>query len=327
MSEHFNENSTALEVVENIDLKGYEVIVTGSSSGIGVETVKALAKAGARCIMCCRDINKGKQIANETILSTKNDKVEVENLELNSLENINRFVQRFLAKNRPLNILINNAGIIVESQSFTENGFETQFGVNYLGHFALTIGLLPSLKEGAKILKKKSRVINLTSAVHAGANIDFNDLNFVNGRQYDPFISYSQSKACISLFSLALTNRYFDDGIVSNSVMPGVTMTNLMNSFSKETMIRKGWINSDGSATMKMKCVENGAATTVWTATAADLEGKGKLYLEDCGIGKETFNAEEVLLKLRGFVPYIMNNELADKLWDISEKYIQRKSP
>ncbi|XP_047140137.1 uncharacterized protein LOC100215504 [Hydra vulgaris] len=327
MSKQFNEHTTALEVVDGVDLKGYEVIVTGGSSGIGVETVRALAKAGARCVLCCRDISKGQIVADEIIASTGNDLVEVENLELDSLDNVNRFVERYLAKNRPLHILVNNAGIMAYPLSYTVNGFESQFGVNHLGHFALTIGLLPALKEGAKALNKNSRVINVSATLHVLSNIDFDDINYLKGRVYDPINAYGQSKTCNCLFSVALTKRYKDSGIVSNSLMPGVIMTNLAKHLSKETWIEKGWMNSDGTPRVKLRSAEAGASTTVWAAVSNELEGKGGLYLENCAIGKELSTAEEVLSNTLGYLSFIMDEDAADKLWVVSEEYIKNKSP
>lgn len=178
MSKQFNQDTPALEVVDGINLKGYEVIVTGANSGIGVETIRALAQAGAWCILCARNIEKAKPVAEDIIKTTGNPNIEIEQLELDSLDNVNAFVQRFLAKNRPLNILVNNAGIMACPKSYTRDGFEMQFGTNHLGHFALTVGLLPALKAGYKAIGRKSRVVNLSSTAHAMSDIDVNDINF-----------------------------------------------------------------------------------------------------------------------------------------------------
>ncbi|XP_047131489.1 probable oxidoreductase [Hydra vulgaris] len=322
----FGENTTALEVVEGINLKGYEVIVTGGNSGIGVETIRALAKAGARCVLCTRDLEKGQQVAKELIASTGNDQIEVEQLELDSLESVDSFVQRFLAKNRPLNILVNNAGVMACPKSFTKNGFETQFGVNHLGHFALTIGVLPALKEGAKLMNNKSRIINVSSTAHAYGKVDFNDIHFTKEREYEPFVSYGQSKTCNCLFSLALTKRFFNEGIASNSVMPGVIMTNLQRYINTEHLKEKGVIDSNGKPLINMKSVEAGASTSVWAAVSPDLEGKSGLYLENCAISKEESNIEKIRAEILGYAPYIMDEDAADKLWNISEELIKNKS-
>lgn len=326
MCSKFGENTTALEVVEGISLKGYEVIVTGGNSGIGVETLRALAKAGARCVLCTRDLEKGNQVAKELIESTGNDQIEVELLELDSLESVDNFVQRFLAKKRPLNILVNNAGVMACPKSFTKNGFEAQFGINHLGHFALTIGLLPALKEGAKLMSNKSRVINVSSTAHAYSNIDFNDIHFTKGREYERFVSYGQSKTCNCLFSLALTKRFFNDGIASNSVMPGVIMTNLGRHLSKEVWIERGLIDENGKFLKKFKSIEAGASTSVWAAVSPELEGKSGLYLENCSIGKEESDINKIRAQTLGYAPFIMDDEAADKLWNISEELLSKRT-
>jgi len=327
MSRQFGEHTPALQVVEGIDLNGFEVIVTGGNSGIGVETVRALAKAGARCILCARDTAKAQLVADDIIKSTGNNKVEVEQLELDSLDNVDKFVQRFIAKKRPLNILVNNAGVMACPKSYTKDGFETQFGTNHLGHFALTVGLLPALKEGAKTSNKKSRVVNLSSTAHAMSNVDFNDINFTKGREYEEFVSYGQSKTCNALFSLGLTRKFSHEGIFSNAVMPGVIMTNLQRHMNKDDWISKGWMDSDGNIKFPLKSIEAGASTTVWAATASELEGKGGLYLENCVISSEGSGVQEIFSKMFGYMPYIMDEKAADKLWTISEEYLKNRSP
>jgi NAD(P)-dependent dehydrogenase (short-subunit alcohol dehydrogenase family) len=212
--------STAMEAIEGIDLKGKEIIVTGASSGIGIETVRALAKAGARIVLAVRDTAKAEPVAKDIRESTNNSNIEIEKLDLDSLASVNEFVKRYLEKKRPLHILINNAGIMACPKAYTVDGFESQFGTNHIGHFALTIGLIPALLEGYKQTGKKSRVVNVSSIAHARSNVDFNDINFKN-RDYDPWVSYGQSKTSNILFSVGLTHFYSDQGIVSNALMPG----------------------------------------------------------------------------------------------------------
>lgn len=212
--------STAMEAIEGIDLKGKEIIVTGASSGIGIETVRALAKAGARIVLAVRDTAKAEPVAKDIRESTNNSNLEIEKLDLDSLASVNEFVKRYLEKKRPLHILINNAGIMACPKAYTVDGFESQFGTNHIGHFALTIGLIPALLEGYKQTGKKSRVVSVSSIAHARSNVDFSDINFKN-RDYDPWVSYGQSKTSNILFSVGLTHFYSDQGIVSNALMPG----------------------------------------------------------------------------------------------------------
>ena len=220
MSSKFGAKSTAMEVVEGIDLKGKEVIVTGASAGIGIETARALAKAGARVVIGARNLEKAEPVAKDIRESTKNPDVEVEKLDLGSLASVNEFVKRYLEKKRPLHILINNAGVMEASKSYTVDGFETDFGTNHVGHFALTLGLIPALIEGFKQSGKKSRVVNVSSLAHAYSDIVYDDINFKN-REWTIFAAYGQSKTANILFSVALNHFYSDKGIVSNALMPG----------------------------------------------------------------------------------------------------------
>jgi len=222
----FHHDSTALEVIEGHDLTGYNVIVTGSNSGIGVETSRAFAKAGANVFMTCRDINKAKSVAGDIIKSTGNSNVYLEQLELDSLESVHSFVARFLKKNIPLHILINNAGIMACPLSYTKDGIEMQFGTNHVGHFALTVGLISCLKKGAAISGRNSRIINISSTAHGYSDILFDDYNF-KSTHYDPWVAYGQSKTANILFSVGLTQRFKKDGVIAYAVMPGVIGTNL----------------------------------------------------------------------------------------------------
>ena len=216
----FGIESTAFEVVEGIDLSGKEIIITGASAGIGVETARALAKAGARVVIGARNLQKAEPVAKDIRETTKNPNVEVEKLDLGSLASVNEFVKRYLEKKRPLHILINNAGVLETVKSYTVDGFETDFGTNHVGHFALTFGLIQALIEGYKQSGKKSRVVNVSSLGHAFSDIVYDDINFKN-REFNFREAYGQSKTANVLFSVALNHYYSDKGIVSNALMPG----------------------------------------------------------------------------------------------------------
>ena len=325
MAKQFGEKSRALEVVEGHDLTGKEVIVTGASSGIGIETVRALAKIGARVIIAARDLKRANEVAEDIIKSTGNKNIEVEELELGSLKSVHAFVDRFLAKNRPLHILINNAGIMNTPQGVTEDGFELQFGVNHIGHFVLTTGLLPALKAA-----KNARVVNVSSLAHMWSDIVYEDINFKN-RQYEGFLSYGQSKTANVLFSVELTRRYQADGITSNALMPGAIVTGLQRHMPKEEQIKRGWIDENGKGNEFFKSIEQGAATSVWAAVAPELEGKGGLYLEHCQIAPlisdEECNAAIASNFKNGFPfgyrPYVLDHENAKRLWTVTEDLIK----
>ena len=324
--EDFNENTTALEVVDGLNLNGYTAIVTGASSGIGVETVRALAHAGATCIICARDMAKAQEVAEQIVETTKNPHVHVEKLELDSVASVNGFVQRFLARKSPLHILINNAGVMGCPKSKTRDGFETQFGTNHMGHFALTLGLLPALKEAAKQSGRASRVVNLASSGHALADVDLSDLNFEQ-RDYDEFLAYCQSKTANMLFTVALNKKYASEGVVSNAVMPGAILTNMQRYMSKDDWVKRGWLNDQGDIVFKMKSLEAGAATSVWAAVSPSLEGKGGLYLENCTISKQAASIGEIYANLFGYMPHAMNEKTADELWTLSEELLKKAQP
>jgi len=311
--------TTALEAVEGYDLTGYNVIVTGGNSGIGVETVRALAKAGATVFLTSRNVENGQKVADEIKQSTGNNNVFVEQLELDSLENVRAFVARFLAKDLPLHILINNAGVMACPLSYTKDGFEMQIGTNHFGHFVLSTELLPALKRAYKETGRNSRVVNVSSCAHAHSDIDYDDYNFKT-REYNEWVSYGQSKTANVLFSVALTERFAKEGVYSNAVMPGVIMTNLARHIPTK-MTKEAAIERFG----RIKTIEQGAATTVWAAVGQELDGKGGLYLEDCVVSIQKESQEEIFKTMFGYLKFAVDPENASKLWDLSEKLTKQQ--
>ncbi|CAF0716558.1 unnamed protein product [Brachionus calyciflorus] len=318
----FNYTTTAFEVIGGVDLSGYEIIVTGASSGIGIETCRAFAQAGARVILAARDLEKLESVADDIKQYTGNEKIEIEKLELDSLESINEFVKRYLDKKRPLHILVNNAGVMACPQIYTKDGFELQFGTNHMGHFALTLGLLPALKQGAEESGRKSRVISVSCLAHIFSDIDLDDLNYKQ-RDYDPWVAYSQSKTANILFSVALTKYYSDQGVVSNSVMPGAIYTSIQRHLTHQDKIKMIIIDENGNPNPNFKSVEQGASTSVWAAVATELEGKGGLYLENCGYSELKESREEAFKCFQGYVKYAVDEENAVKLWNLSCEWIK----
>ena len=322
----FGFSTTAMQVIEALktNLTGYETIVTGASSGIGVETVRALAKAGARVLIGARDLVKAEEVAQEIRESTGNDKLEVDKLELDSFASVDAFVQRFLAKKRPLHILINNAGIMATPLAYTVDGFESQFGTNHMGHFALTIGLLPALKDGFKQSGRHSRVVNVSSLAHVRGDVEFDDINFKT-REYEPFVAYGQSKTANILFSVSLTKHHSHEGIYSNALMPGAIHTGLQKYMTKELKLARGWIDEDGQIkpNPSWKSIEAGAATTVWAAVASELEGVGGKYFDNCGYSPAGLTLAEMFDTFKGHVDRIFNEESAEKLWNVSHAWLK----
>jgi NAD(P)-dependent dehydrogenase (short-subunit alcohol dehydrogenase family) len=310
----FGARSTALEVIAAHDLHGRDAIVTGGASGIGVETVRALATAGARVVIAARDEAKAESVASTLRQDTGNPAIESELLDLASLASVRAFVGRTLEKRRPLYILINNAGIMAPPLSYTEDGFESQFGTNHIGHFALTIGLMPALKEAGT-----ARVISLTSIGHRRSGMHFEDLNF-RQRPYDPFSGYGQSKTANALFAVGLTEYHSTHGITCNAVMPGGILTGLQKHMSREQQMALGWFDESGKVNDRFKTTAQGAATSIWAAVAPELEGIGGRYLEDCAIAKPWTEAQPT----SGYLPHALNPEDARKLWSVSEELIAR---
>lgn len=312
MAGTFGAKSTAMEVIAGHDLRGREAIVTGGASGIGVETVRALTAAGARVVIAARDRVKADGVVAMLRAETGNQTVEVGDLELGSLSSVRGFVERFLAQGRPLHLLINNAGIMATPLSYTEDGFESQFGTNHIGHFALTTGLLPALKAAGT-----ARVVSLSSIGHRRSGMHFDDLNF-RERPYEPFSGYGQSKTANALFAVGLTERYAADGITANAVMPGGIMTGLQKHMSKEEKMALGWIDAEGTPNPRFKSTAQGAATSIWAAVAPELKGVGRHYLEDCAIA-EPWTEER---PMSGYMPYALDAADARRLWEVSEELI-----
>jgi NAD(P)-dependent dehydrogenase (short-subunit alcohol dehydrogenase family) len=310
----FGGRSTAREVIAGHDLNGRDAIVTGGASGIGVETVRALAIAGARVVLATRDQTKGESVAATLRNETGNGQIEFQQLDLASLASVQAFVKQFLALRRDLHVLINNAGIMAAPHSYTVDGFESQFGTNHVGHFALATGLLPALKAAGR-----ARVVSLSSLGHRRSDVHFDDLNFRH-RPYDPWMAYGQSKTANVLFAVGMTQRFGAQGINANAVHPGGIMTGLQKHVSHEEQLKMGWIDEAGAQNSRFKSTEQGAATSIWAAVAPELEGVGGLYLEDCAIAKPWSDDTPT----SGVKPYALNPDNAERLWSVSEGLVMR---
>jgi NAD(P)-dependent dehydrogenase (short-subunit alcohol dehydrogenase family) len=296
----FGFESTALEVVEGIDLTGKHAIVTGGASGIGVETARALAAAGAEVTLAVRDITAGERVATEVGATA------VRYLDLANLESVEAFVR---AWDGPLHILVNNAGVMaIQDLQLSPDGYELQFATNHLGHFALASGLHRGLaSEGA-------RIVSVSSSGHLRSPVIFDDLNFAF-REYEPFAAYGQSKTANVLFAVGATARWAADGITANALMPGGIATAL------QRHVEPGYIEQAVAAGYRLKTPEQGAATSVLVATSPELEGIGGRYFEDC--------AEAPVVERRspermagGVAPYALDADNAERLWELSERVL-----
>jgi NAD(P)-dependent dehydrogenase (short-subunit alcohol dehydrogenase family) len=295
-------------------LKGRDAIVTGGASGIGIETVRALAIAGARVVIATRDETKGKAVAATLRKETGNEQIEFQQLDLASLASVQAFVKQFLALRRELYLLINNAGIMAAPLSYTVDGFESQFGTNHIGHFSLAVGLVPALKAGGR-----ARVVSLSSLGHRRSDVHFDDLNFRH-RPYDPWLAYGQSKTANVLFAVGMTQRFGAEGINANAVHPGGIMTGLQKHVSHEEQIKIGWIDDKGTQNPNFKSTEQGAATSIWAAVAPELEGLGGRYLENCRIAKPWSDDHPT----SGVKSYAVDPKSAERLWSVSESLVAR---
>jgi NAD(P)-dependent dehydrogenase (short-subunit alcohol dehydrogenase family) len=311
ISTPFGAESTAAEVVQGIDLSGKRAIVTGAASGIGVETARALAGAGAEVTMAVRKTTEGEEVAADIRSSTGNDQVTVEPLELTDRATIDAFVA---AWNGPLDILVNNAGVMaIQELTRTDRGYEMQFATNHLGHFALALGL-----HGALAAAAGARIVSVSSSGHLRSPVVFDDLHY-DFREYDPFGAYGQSKTANVLFAVEATRRWAEDGITSNALMPGGITTNLQRHVGGAEYMKQA-VKRFESAGVRLKTPEQGAATSVLLATYPDLEGMGGRYFEDCHEAEVIHRREATTLA--GVAPYAIDPDNAERLWDVSLELI-----
>lgn len=307
---------TASDVIAGDDLTGKETIVTGGYSGLGYETAKALASAGARVVIAGRDPSKGDRAVSELQAATGNEKIVFRPLDLNSMESVTTWARKHAATGKPLHILVNNAGVMTPPLRRTVEGFESQLGINHLAHFAFTIGLLPCLREAGD-----ARVICLTSSAHRRSDIDYHDPNY-HDRPYDASEAYGQSKTANALFAVGFTARYGGDRLTANAVMPGAIHTPLQRHLSDEDLRARGWLDDEGKAVLDdWKTPPQGAATTIWASVAPELRGVGGKYLEDCAIAQPW--AETGRPPRGHYLQYATDPDNAHRLWELSERLLQ----
>ena len=304
----FGAETTASEVAEGIDLSGKVALITGGSSGLGQETARVLAERGAHVILTARDVPKGEAVAAGIRASTENQQVEVEELELGSLKQIRAFGERFLARHPSLHILVNNAGVMACPPAKTADGFELQFGSNHLGHFLMTCLVAPALLRTAR-----GCVVSVSSRGHHMSPVVFDDIQFEH-RPYDKWLAYGQAKTANVLFAVGLERRLGARGVHANALHPGGIMTELSRHLQQDD-----WqFLQARTRGMKFKTVEAGAATSVFAATAPELEGRGGLYLEDCQVAA----VNDAPDALNGVKSYALDPDNAERLWEVSETLV-----
>jgi NAD(P)-dependent dehydrogenase (short-subunit alcohol dehydrogenase family) len=307
----FGPDTTASEAAEGIDLSGKVALVTGASSGLGQETVRVLAQHGAHVVLTARNVPKGEAVAAELRKASGNDRIEVEELELGSFASVRAFAQRFLARHDRLHLLINNAGVMACPFAKTAEGHELQFGSNHVGHFLLTLLLLPALRTAAP-----GRIVSVSSRGHHLSPVVFEDIHFER-RPYDKWLSYGQSKTANILFAVGLERRLAADGVHAYALHPGAIVTELGRHLSPEDIAALTSRLPKGTP-MQFKSVEAGGATHVFAATAPELEGRGGLYLEDCHIAAVNDSPEAI----DGVRSYALDQQNAERLWALSETLV-----
>ncbi|RDW59265.1 hypothetical protein BP5796_12189 [Coleophoma crateriformis] len=315
---------TAIEVIQDNDLInkwiGKTLLITGATSGIGIETAKALFATGADIFITARDLKKGQAVI-DTIAKSSAGKGKLEVIEMNmtSLESVKRAAKSFLALSSKLNILINNAGIMaVPELRKTVDGFEQHFGVNHLAHFTLTTLLLPTLIKSSTP-SFNSRVISVTSAGHGFSTVHFDDINLTHN--YNQWIAYGQSKTANIWLANYIDRIYGPRGVHANAVHPGGIVTPLYQHITEEQMQQ---FSANTTMMTNMKSPEQGAATTTWAAVADVWEGNGGKYLADCAVGKPAVNAQA--LEDEGAAPHAYDVEEETRLWELSLKLTSVKT-
>jgi NAD(P)-dependent dehydrogenase (short-subunit alcohol dehydrogenase family) len=299
-------------VVNNHDLTGRNVIVTGGASGIGIETARALAGAGANVMLAVRDRVAGERAAADINESIGADRVLAGTLDLASLGSVGSFVDAW--GDEPLDILINNAGVMATPRLYTAEDLELQIGTNHFGHFVLTMGLTRALMNAAEE-DRTARVVQLSSIGHRRSDINWDDVNY-RARPYDKWEAYGQSKTANALFAVGYSERFEEHGVTANAVMPGGIMTPLQRYLTKDEMVAMGWMDEEGNLREGFKTPEQGASTSVWAAVGEELEGVGGLYLEDCAEAPP-WSADN---PMKGVMPYALDPESAERLWALSEE-------
>lgn len=313
----FNARSATEDVIKGIDLSGKIAVVTGGNAGIGLETVRTLAGAGATVIVPARDVEKAKKNLEDI------PNAEIEAMDMMAPESIDAFAEKFLSSRRPLHLLINNAGIMWVPLRRDSRGIESQLATNYIGQFHLTARLWPALKQA-----KGARVVNVSSLGHHMSPFDFDDPNFER-REYETLQAYGQSKTASNLFALELDNRAKAYGVRVYSLHPGsIAGTELAREAPIKLFRKMGFLDDNGQLRPEvlaaLKTIPQGAATTVWTATSPLLNNIGGVYCEDGDIAELIPAAAEAATNAKvhqsGVLEYSLDEDSAKLLWTLTEQ-------
>lgn len=309
----FDVYTTTEDVIRGVDLKGKTAVVTGASAGLGVETARTLAVAGANTILLGRNRQKLTNAADGIRQQHPDVNIQTVIMDLADQSSVREAAAEILSSHPTIDLLINNAGVMACPFSKTVQGLELQFGTNHIGHFLFTCLLIPALLNA-----DQARIINLSSAGHKNGEVDLQDYNFEK-RSYDKWVSYGQAKTANVQFTVALSERLLDKGVRCFAVHPGAIKTELgrhmteedARSLAKTATTSEGWI---------YKTVAGGAATSVWAATSEDLNNHSGIYLEDCQIAEPVHDGSS-----GGYAAYAVDSDKSNKLWALSEKIVGQR--
>jgi NAD(P)-dependent dehydrogenase (short-subunit alcohol dehydrogenase family) len=310
----YTNTATADDVLADIDLNGKTALITGASGGLGEETARALAARGAQVTIVARTSDKLAAAA-DRILQTTGRQVEIDVLELDKPESIRQFAERWCQQHQALDILINNAGIMMCPLSRTPQGWELQFATNHLGHFLLTNLLAEPLKRSGN-----ARVVTVASSAHNVASINFDDIHYQQ-RDYCPIDAYGQSKTANIWFSTELDHRWKLDGVRAFSLHPGGIQTDLGRQLTPDVMAKLMSIIQAGSPASAEnsgggKTIPQGAATSCYAAVSPQLDDEGGLYLVDCSpaIAGDHISHNHAI--------WAYDKTGASRLWDLSNEML-----
>jgi NAD(P)-dependent dehydrogenase (short-subunit alcohol dehydrogenase family) len=317
----FGATSTTDDVLSGVNLKGKRLLVTGVSAGLGVETARSLAAHGAQVVGAARDLNKAKaateQVRKEG--ATHGGSLELVELDLGNLKSVRACADALLAKGKPFDVVISNAGVMATPLGHTVDGFETQFGTNHLGHFVLVNRIAALIRDGG-------RLINLSSLGHRYSNVNLDDPNFER-TPYEPFIAYGRSKTANILFAVAFDKRHRDRGVRAAAVHPGVIHTELarhVDASQIEKIIeqRNQQLAAEGKAPFQWKSIPQGAATSVWAGVVAPAGEIGGRYCEGCHVASLVPANAPIDTINEGVLEYALDPTNAEALWKKSEEMV-----
>jgi NAD(P)-dependent dehydrogenase (short-subunit alcohol dehydrogenase family) len=309
----FDGSSTAEEVIAGVDLHGLRAVVTGASSGIGAETARVLATAGAEVTLAVRDTTAGARVADTIAGSAREPRPAVAAIDLADPRTVARFARNW---DGPLHLLVSNAGLVTGGLERTREGWELQFATNHLGHFALAWALHDALAQGARD-RGAARTVSLSSTAHMRAPVYFDDIHFER-RAYDPQIAYAQSKTANSLFAVEATSRWAAEDIVANAVNPGGVKTGLQRNFTQWQ--RESLDAAEAAGVFTYKTTGQGAATTLVAAVAPEFERTGGHYLDDGREACTVPNDADLSAHSHDVKEWALDPDAARELWSVSLK-------